>query len=373
MKLDKTNIQPLIDKKLVSVQKNPEFDLFIYNYTQKAQFEGIQAWTPELRMCRGLILDKEGNVIARPFDKFFNLEQHTNEELPLCGFKAYDKLDGSLGILYKRPDGKYAIATRGSFVSDQAIEGTKILHEVIGDKDPGFTDDWTVLFEIIYPGNRIVVDYGQERKLILLGGRHIETGSIGLPESFPHLQNFFESSRVVEDYDKPRDNSEGVVLHYTNGFMVKMKYEEYVRLHRLVTGCTARSIWEILKNGTGIKEMIERVPEEFEAWVRETSKRLSQQFNDIMAQTKQDYKEIMSDFVFRSPVDLFLDSPITYLDYVKVHRAMRKELNERFSKKQNPDILAARFENVRKERIAEMVWDRIKPEHETPFKKDIDK
>lgn len=70
MNIDLNKLQPYIDKKLISVQKHPDFDLFIYNYTQKCTFSG--AWDEITRMCRGLILDSQGNVIARPFDKFFN-------------------------------------------------------------------------------------------------------------------------------------------------------------------------------------------------------------------------------------------------------------------------------------------------------------
>jgi hypothetical protein len=36
-----------------------------------------------------------------------------------------DKLDGSLGILYPTPDG-HAIATRGAFVSEQALHATEL-------------------------------------------------------------------------------------------------------------------------------------------------------------------------------------------------------------------------------------------------------
>jgi RNA ligase len=65
-------------------------------------------------------------------------------------------MDGSLGILYK-VDGKPYLATRGSFVSDQAVAGTAMLHERYGDYE--FEDGFTYLFEIIYPENRIVIDY----------------------------------------------------------------------------------------------------------------------------------------------------------------------------------------------------------------------
>ena len=36
--------------------------------------------------------------------------------------------------------------------------------------------EYTYLFEIIYPSNRIVVDYGSSRRLVLLAAVHTQTG-----------------------------------------------------------------------------------------------------------------------------------------------------------------------------------------------------
>jgi len=44
----------------------------------------------------------------------------------------------------------------------------------------------------------------------------------------------------------PRDDREGLVVHFTDADQrVKIKYAEYVRLHRIVTGLSARTVWEI--------------------------------------------------------------------------------------------------------------------------------
>lgn len=347
MKIDPSIFQPLIDQKLVSVQKHPEFDYYIYNYTHKAQFEGIEAWTPELRMCRGLILDGEGSVIARPFDKFFNLEQH--QEVPNLPFKAYDKLDGSLGILYKRPDGEYAIATRGSFLSEQAIEATKMLRQL----PHLLSDDVTHMVEIIYPENRVVVDYGSERKLVYLGARDIETGEIYTPDQFPSITNWMESSQQISDYQKPRENSEGVVLYYDNGFMCKVKYEEYVRLHRLVTGVNKRRIWEMLKEcpimdfprneaHLSLKDFVERVPEEFERWIITTSHALMDHALVIEATCFKAVEEV-KDMPTRK------DQAIYIMENYK-------------------DLSGIIFTILNKKPYEESIWKLLYPAHEVPFK-----
>ena len=68
--MKKELLQEMINEKLVSVQKHPETDLFIYNYSPKVQYEKL--WNEVTLKTRGLILDAQMNFVARPFGKFFN-------------------------------------------------------------------------------------------------------------------------------------------------------------------------------------------------------------------------------------------------------------------------------------------------------------
>lgn len=159
----------------------------------------------------------------------------------------------SLGILYPTPDG-HAIATRGSFTSEQALHATEIYRARYAGKwapDPAVT----YLFEIVYPSNRIVLDYGDLDDLILLGAVDIATGRPYGPHHEVALD--WPGIRVdVHDYAtladalaaEPRKNAEGLVVRYLDGAhpapMVKIKQEDYVSLHRIITGLTARRLWE---------------------------------------------------------------------------------------------------------------------------------
>ena len=69
------------------MQKHPETDLFIYNYSPKVQYEKL--WNEVTLKTRGLILDAEMNYVARPFGKFFNLEEHQPNEIPKLPFDVY--------------------------------------------------------------------------------------------------------------------------------------------------------------------------------------------------------------------------------------------------------------------------------------------
>ena len=70
--MDKELLKSMLEQKLVLVQKHPDTDLFIYNYSPLVQYQKL--WNEITLMTRGLILDKEMNIVARPFKKFFNLE-----------------------------------------------------------------------------------------------------------------------------------------------------------------------------------------------------------------------------------------------------------------------------------------------------------
>jgi RNA ligase len=55
---------------------------------------------------------------------------------------------------------------------------------------------------------------------------------------------------------------------------MKIKGEEYVRLHRILTGFSNVDIWEYLKDGKDLDELLDRVPDEFDKWVKTTIQNL---------------------------------------------------------------------------------------------------
>ena len=81
---------------LLYKQVHPSLPLTIWNYTETVQFEG--KWDEITLMCRGLVTDDKGNIIARPFKKFFSIEE--GKYTPTENFEVFEKMDGSLGILF---------------------------------------------------------------------------------------------------------------------------------------------------------------------------------------------------------------------------------------------------------------------------------
>lgn len=278
--MTRAQLQPFIDEKYIGVQKHPLYDLFIYNYSEKAQYE--RRWTDETRQCRGLIMDSHDRIVARPFPKFHNLEEMGEDWVaPAEDFAVTMKLDGSLGISYATPQG-IQIATRGSFTSDQAVHATKLFQERYSAL-PWEAEKYTYLFEIIYPTNRIVVDYGDLDDLILLAVIDTQAGQdVPLPDWFPNRVTTYDGITDLSTLKgMAKDNEEGFVARFASGLRIKVKFDEYVRLHRLITGVNARRIWELLSTGGSIDELIQRVPEEFEAWVRLMVGDLRRRYEDI--------------------------------------------------------------------------------------------
>ena len=262
-------LNKLYDDGLVYKQVHPTLPLTIWNYSEKCQYKNI--WNEHLLMCRGLVTDNEGNIIARPFKKFFNIEE--GKHTPNQDFEVYTKLDGSLGILFYYQN-QWVMATRGSFTSDQAIKGFEMLQKY---DYKSLNKKFTYLFEILYQDNRIVVQYPFE-DVFLLGMINTETGdevNIHNGDEDIRHQNMIKNIglKVVEKFDgikdysvlkaMVKDNEEGFVVRFSNGDRMKVKGEEYLRLHKIMTNISTTSVWGVLSTGGNFEDLLMDVPDEF--------------------------------------------------------------------------------------------------------------
>lgn len=194
-----------------------------------------------MKICRGLVTTEDGEIVARPFPKFFNLSDKKRPN-PTQDYDIYEKMDGSLGILFNYK-GEWIITTCGTFDTPQAIEGQKMLHSL--DK---LDQNLTYLFEIIYPGNKIVVNYHGAKRLVYLSAFQkdgIERSDIRdtmielgyeVVEKVPIT--FEKTENVYEDLEKFRQqqiaNKEGYVVVFSDGSRVKVKFDIYFDQHKNV-------------------------------------------------------------------------------------------------------------------------------------------
>lgn len=347
-------LRTCVSEGLVTERRHPDYDIYIYNYTPKCAYDG--AWNLYTSMARGLILDAFGRVIARPFEKFFNLSELTGKGIEpdwTRPFDVYEKMDGSLGILYQYNGQIPMIATRGSFTSEQAKAATDVLWERY-DHVP-FNPALTYLFEIILPWNRVVVDYGDMTDLVLLAIIQSENGW-----EFPYrsVKAFGDKYGipVVERYDieshadiakLERANAEGVVVHFPGWRRFKIKWDDYVRLHRILTGVTKRNVWDALRAGGLDPLWSEQVPEEFREWLDKTVQELYNERDAIQSEVAHDWYEFVAK------------------DGLEVSRKGQAEWFKTYAR--HPAIM---FKLLDGKPYDDMIWKMIKPEAEKPFKMD---
>jgi RNA ligase len=285
------DLEGLVEAGYISRRKHPELDLHILNYTPRTQYEGL--WNDTTEQCRGLIVDGSGGVVSRCFRKFFNYEQ-VRDEVALrldagVGFKAFDKLDGSLGISYWEGD-RPRIATRGSFTSEQATRANAML-----DRDyPRVRLDpsLTYLFEIIYPENRICVDYGDDERLVLLGSIHTESGEEvdpgGVP--FPRPAPADAGSDFGSMAAMNLSNREGFVVRFDDGFRFKVKFEDYVALHSAIFSLSTRTIWDALREGRDVP--LDLMPDEVYGWARAVERGLRRDYAAVESRAMEIFEAI---------------------------------------------------------------------------------
>lgn len=250
--------------------------LRLYNYSKETQFQ--RDWDAVTSCARGLVICLEtGEVIAAPLSKFFNLgEQVSPGVVAVAGtgeFSAYVKMDGSLGIGYRSGD-VLRWATRGSFESTQSAVAQAMWQEKYRQHEHLFFGKWrhiTPMAEIIHPDTRVVVRYNYQ-DLVLIAARNRETGE-DMPYEFLAQMAAETGMPLVERLDSDDldailrrvaeldDNSEGFVINW-GGYRVKVKGEEYKRLHRLLSGITPATIAESWFEG-GALELLAAMPEEF--------------------------------------------------------------------------------------------------------------
>jgi RNA ligase len=236
-----------------------------YTYTKQCVFD--RGWNEINEMGRGLILDHENQkIVAAPFPKFFNFGEKV-QTWPQGEFETFEKVDGSLIIVFFHND-EWHTATKGSFYSEQAIKAK----ELVASFSIYLSKGHTYLFEYVGPSNRIVIQYPKE-ELILLGV-YYDTG-----EEYPswrvaataHLlrvrpvqaYKFDGFDQLHHRVNELTSDQEGFVIRFQNGLRLKMKGEEYCRIHRCISRVTPLAIWEAMQAGQNMEEFRALLPEEF--------------------------------------------------------------------------------------------------------------
>lgn len=251
-----------IASELINVQRHPNLPLDIYTYSRKCVLE--QEWNDATIKCRGLIVNRETKeIVARPFQKFFNLNDSTRpetllENLPKDEPVITEKIDGNL-ITFWRYGIHWGAASKGSFTSDHAKWATKWLEDHIEEHGPlVFPEGFTPVFEAVCESvQHHVVHYGKDR-LVLLALINIETGfesALDRPYALRNHLEYVDEPPIGLDAAINADgpNIEGFVATWHRPgqppLKVKIKHPTFLKYQKILHKASPKTVLELLKMG----------------------------------------------------------------------------------------------------------------------------
>ena len=225
--------------------------------------------------CRGLVLrDGSWDVVAYPFDRFFNLGQGAAAPIDWDTAAFEEKLDGTLLIVYwDKVPGRWLCATRsmaeahgnvngvGTFaeLADEASRrmgvGAASLHHLM--EGVGADRGVTYLFELTSPYNRIVCAY-PELTITLLGMRRLSDYQELDPVTEGHdlgtgkrwrFSSIAELAEVMTTWSPVE--YEGVIVKDAAFRRVKVKSPQYLAAHHATDslGSSWRAVCEAILTG----------------------------------------------------------------------------------------------------------------------------
>eukprot|EP00697_Spironema_sp_BW2_P002966 gnl/Spiro4/13966_TR7477_c0_g1_i1.p4 gnl/Spiro4/13966_TR7477_c0_g1~~gnl/Spiro4/13966_TR7477_c0_g1_i1.p4 ORF type:complete len:372 (+),score=46.35 gnl/Spiro4/13966_TR7477_c0_g1_i1:14788-15903(+) len=231
-----------IDQVREAIKDRPEFieavrdEYHVFNY-MVAHTDSFDC--PIRRECRGLIFDKEGKVLSRRFHKFFN--QGEKPETTNIDWSqphvVLEKLDGSMITPLFLPSGlRWATKMGVTSYSEEVEKFVAKKPEYVRLAKHLQSCNMTPIFEYMGPSNRIVLDYKEER-LVLLAIRENRTGKY-MSDNFLTAVDKEYGVSVVQPYHGSLDDLkneigiEGVVVRFDDGHMIKVKTDWYCAIHK---------------------------------------------------------------------------------------------------------------------------------------------
>jgi predicted kinase len=244
-----------------------------FDYTDNAEFPEVQSVNDAiLRECRGLIVSPNtGRILARRFEKFFNVNQRPEtriDNIDFTGAKYSDKIDGSLASPVLLDNFSLIWATK----KDISSSLTKYIrhhphkdmynHFVISLLKTGCTP----IFEWCEKSKVVGVIEHIDDKLILLTVRNNVTGeymdidTMDIPEKVVKVQYKLLESTFKKLNGKVMNmvGKEGVVIFLPNGKRYKLKSKWYVRVaHANLVGGNESFLPQYLESEASLKNIPE--------------------------------------------------------------------------------------------------------------------
>lgn len=204
---------------------------------------------PHIMDARGLVLDENGNIVARPYKKFFNYKELADRDIDDKYKKLSDwhdgvdydvtlKVDGSLVIMFYY-NGKWMFSSGSTLKNEYVKWFNNYMDKILSDdvlKTLEPYQDKTILLEYCSPKVPLVIYYNKEQ-MVLHG--IVDTKS-GIESNYNDVAILADKMNlpVVKRYDvKSLDDLlalkqdakgiEGFVISFSDGHKLKMKVQDY--------------------------------------------------------------------------------------------------------------------------------------------------
>ncbi|BAQ64276.1 phage protein [Geminocystis sp. NIES-3709] len=255
-----------------------------------------------VQQSRGIILDSANNweIVSYAYDKFFNYGEPLAAEINWNHATVYDKLDGSLMVLYYY-DNQWQVQSSGTADASGEVGAfsftfAQLFWRVWQELNYPLPKqiDYCFSFELLTPYNRIVVQQNQNN-LVLHGVRNVRTlqeenpqpwaekYGFNLVKIFP-LQNWQQITEACQNLN-PLE-SEGYIICDTvkkhnnyNYNRVKVKSPRYVAWAHFRSSFSTRKMLEIIVNNEG-DEFLAYYPE-WTKMYQETMKKYNKLIDEI--------------------------------------------------------------------------------------------
>jgi len=230
----------------IDVYRHPELPLVGLKYNQVDS----PKFNPIVRDCRGIVLeDKTWDVVAKPFRRFYNAGEDPGT-FEWEGSTCTAKEDGSLILLYHYA-GAWHVNTSGSFGLGRCGTASRSWREVFwsaaGLREKRLIPDFTYIFELCTPYNRVVRGYPEPSAFLLAmysktKGMEVPPGIVRMyapdigarsPEVFSFASQA-EVTAFLEGREATDPTFEGIVVRDQAGNRLKIKSKSYLRLHRML-------------------------------------------------------------------------------------------------------------------------------------------
>jgi hypothetical protein len=269
---------------------------------------------PIVQACRGIVVNEDDwSVVARPYDKFFNIEEGLAVPVDWSTAKTFEKVDGSLIIMYHY-DKEWRVGTSGTPDGSGDVQGfgfsfKELFWKTWNDLDYKLPVDEnkTFLFELMTPYNRVVVQHPKGR-IVLHGVRDknepyaeydpADFSSFGweIVKTYP-----LNNEKAVMEFASTLNGleCEGMVVVDSNFNRVKVKCADYLRYSHMKEGMSMRSMLDIVRNNEGAEFLA--YFEEFRTYYDS----IKIKYEDFVKEIEEYYEsikdiEVQKDFAFKS-------------------------------------------------------------------------